>query len=289
MAYLKRLAKKIDKLTADQIAQQTDVLGVEEINNISYMADEKQTHLLDIYYPENVTEKLDVIIDIHGGGFICGSKEINRVFNKYMAKKDFVIVSINYSLIDGKVRFKDMVSDVFAAIHWTYNHIDQYYGSKDHFYLCGDSAGATLALMIANIANSKELMEAYEVTPFPFKQFKALAVISPSIGSLTLKTYFVAPTYREFLGNDYGKKEFDLFFPNIFVPKNYPPVYLLTAKGDFLRKDTHKLAKLFSYKNVPYKLTDREEKLGHVFCCQKPFLKESFEARHEIEAFFRSY
>lgn len=287
LAYLQKLAKKIDEKTKEHIAGQADVHGVKEIIDIPYIDDGKESHLLDIYYPENNTEKLNVIINIHGGGFICGSKEVNRIFNKYMAKRGFIVASVNYSLIDGKVRFKDMISDLFAAIHWVYNNISDYNGNKDHIYLYGDSAGATLTLMVANIVNSEELLDAYAVKAFPFKQFKALAVISPSIGSMNPMGYLVAPTYREFLGDDYGKKKYALYFPDVLVPENYPPVYILTAKGDFLRKDAHKLEKLLSEHNIPYELTDREEKLGHTFCFRDPYLQESVEAADAIERFFR--
>lgn len=287
LAYLQKLAKKIDEKTKEHIAGQADVHGVKEIIDIPYIDDGKESHLLDIYYPENNTEKLNVIINIHGGGFICGSKEVNRIFNKYMAKRGFIVASVNYSLIDGKVRFKDMISDLFAAIHWVYNNISDYNGNKDHIYLYGDSAGATLTLMVANIVNSEELLDAYAVKAFPFKQFKALAVISPSIGSMNPMGYLVAPTYREFLGDDYGKKKYALYFPDVLVPENYPPVYILTAKGDFLRKDAHKLEKLLSEHNIPCELTDREEKLGHTFCFRDPYLQESVEAADAIERFFR--
>lgn len=287
LAYLQKLAKKIDEKTKEHIAGQADVHGVKEIIDIPYIDDGKESHLLDIYYPENNTEKLNVIINIHGGGFICGSKEVNRIFNKYMAKRGFIVASVNYSLIDGKVRFKDMISDLFAAIHWVYNNISDYNGNKDHIYLYGDSAGATLTLMVANIVNSEELLDAYAVKAFPFKQFKALAVISPSIGSMNPMGYLVAPTYREFLGDDYGKEKYALYFPDVLVPENYPPVYILTAKGDFLRKDAHKLEKLLSEHNIPYELTDREEKLGHTFCFRDPYLQESVEAADAIERFFR--
>ncbi|MBU5593837.1 alpha/beta hydrolase [Amphibacillus sp. MSJ-3] len=287
LAYLKRLARKIDEKTKVHIAGQKDVNGVKEIINIPYIDDGMESHLLDIYYPENTTDKLNVIINIHGGGFICGSKEVNRIFNKYMAKRGFVVVSVNYSLIDGKVRFKDIISDLFTAIHWVYNNISDYYGNKDHIYLYGDSAGATLTLMVASIANSQELLDTYAVEAFPFKQFKALAVISPSIGSMNPMGYLVAPSYREFLRDDYGKENYDLYFPDVFVPENYPPVYILTAKGDFLRKDAHKIEKLLSENNIPCELTDREEKLGHTFCFQNPYRQESIEAADAIERFFK--
>lgn len=54
---------------------------VSEIKNISYLDDEDKAHRLDIYRPKKAGDKkLPVIINVHGGGLILGSKEFNRYF-----------------------------------------------------------------------------------------------------------------------------------------------------------------------------------------------------------------
>ena len=48
--------------------------GVEQINNISY-GPYRKYNLLDVYRPEG-KENLPFIVNIHGGGFVYGSKDI---------------------------------------------------------------------------------------------------------------------------------------------------------------------------------------------------------------------
>ena len=58
----------MDSCKAKRIASQTEPEGLEQILDIPYIDDGEKGHLLDIYYPQGTTEKLPVIIDIHGGG-----------------------------------------------------------------------------------------------------------------------------------------------------------------------------------------------------------------------------
>ena len=62
------------KNDAKRIASQTEPEGLVKILDIPYIDDGEKAHLLDIYYPEVTTEKLPIIIDIHGGGWMYGYK-----------------------------------------------------------------------------------------------------------------------------------------------------------------------------------------------------------------------
>lgn len=57
-------------------------------------------HLLDLYLPHDAVLRgghtLPVYIDIHGGGFTYGYKELNRNFNVHLAKQGFAVFSLNY-------------------------------------------------------------------------------------------------------------------------------------------------------------------------------------------------
>lgn len=73
------LISVIDK---NRIASQTPDGGVCEVLDVPYRTGGQSAHMLDICYPESTSKSLPVIIDIHGGGWIYGGKEINRNFCK---------------------------------------------------------------------------------------------------------------------------------------------------------------------------------------------------------------
>lgn len=65
-AYFKDL-KRLDNLKMD--------LDICEEKNISYMKDNTNEHMLDVYYKKDGKAK-PILVDIHGGGFISHDKMI---------------------------------------------------------------------------------------------------------------------------------------------------------------------------------------------------------------------
>ena len=111
---LKYVWKENAKLDAARIRLQTPTAGVDCVCNIPYINDKTAEHMLDVYFPENSNERLPVIIDIHGGGWMSGSKEINKNFCTNIAVKGFCVFSINYRLA-GKHKFNEQIEDIFEA------------------------------------------------------------------------------------------------------------------------------------------------------------------------------
>ena len=66
------------RMDDERIATLTPPSGVTEINNIPYLDDGHIHHQFDVYFPEGTkeTDRLPVIIDIHGGGWMYGDKEL---------------------------------------------------------------------------------------------------------------------------------------------------------------------------------------------------------------------
>lgn len=108
---------------------------------------------LDVYYPFFSAEKsYPVIIFIHGGGFIIGEKsEINRfniILDSFL-NEGWVVISINYRLINKNSLFPENLKDVHDAVDWVYNNADKYEFDTEKIGLWGSSAGGNLALMTA--------------------------------------------------------------------------------------------------------------------------------------------
>ena len=128
-------------------AKQTPPDNVCEITDIAYIDDGNKYHLLDVYYPQGTTDKLPVIIDVHGGGWMYGYKEINKYFCLKLAQKGFLVASINYRLA-GEVFFDDQIRDIFAALTWLGKNLKDYPADMNNIFLAGDSAGGGLAMAL---------------------------------------------------------------------------------------------------------------------------------------------
>ena len=94
-----------------------------------------------------------VYVDIHGGGFCYGYKELNRNFNTHLAAQGFAVVSLNYRPAP-QTDLKGQLADVQAALRWLKAHLADYPVDPNAVFITGDSAGGALALLTLAIENS---------------------------------------------------------------------------------------------------------------------------------------
>ena len=91
--------KQVLKSDQKRAAKLTKTTGVSAIKDLDYFGDGSKWHLMDVYRPKGTeNEKLPVIIDIHGGGWMYGDKDLNAPYCEALAKRGFVVVSFSYSL-----------------------------------------------------------------------------------------------------------------------------------------------------------------------------------------------
>jgi acetyl esterase/lipase len=124
-----------------------------EKRNLNYISEinphyNNTKHLLDIFYPDDVQNKSPILIFIHGGTWMNGSKDIYSNFGKNLATKGIVSAIINYRLGD-TVNFRKMALDCASAVKWVYNNADKYGGNKKRIFVCGHSAGGHLSALIS--------------------------------------------------------------------------------------------------------------------------------------------
>jgi acetyl esterase len=167
---------KTEKKDAQRIASQEPVQGIEEVTDIAYIDDGLRGHLLDVYFPRKAQDKkLPVVIDIHGGGWMYGYKELNKNYNLYLSSSGYTVFSLSYRLAP-EVFMPDQIKDIFAALKWIDEHMDEFPCDRNNVYLTGDSAGGQLAGYTAVIYNNPVLEKAFCVSGAGFK-FNAVALI----------------------------------------------------------------------------------------------------------------
>lgn len=219
----------------------------------------------DIYYPKGTDSCLPTIVNIHGGGFFYGDKELYRFYTMHLATLGFTVVNFNYRLAPA-YQYPAPLEDTNALMNWLIEHGESYYVDLDKLFLIGDSAGGQLveqyATMISNSAYAKT---------FPFEiaavHFKAVA--------MNCGAYFIGQ-------NGAINQEFPFYFGEMITPTlksqfpvehhitaNFPPAFVATASHDFLKQVAQPLADLLKSKGVEttyqlYAAPDSSE-LGHVF------------------------
>ena len=110
---------------------------VEEITDIVYIEDGKKEHRLNVYRPRKRTqEKLPVIVNVHGGGMVIGTKEFNRYYCAELVKLGFLVFSVEYPLIPDCMIY-DQFESVSRAMDKVQTLIETYQGDAEKDLCCG--------------------------------------------------------------------------------------------------------------------------------------------------------
>lgn len=264
--------------------------GVFESVDHEYLPDGHIYHKLDVYYPENTTEKLPVIIDIHGGGWMYGDKELNKIYCLTLAKKGYVVFNMSYRLYP-EVNVRDQLWDISNALKWIKENLDNYPCRKDDIFLTGDSAGGMLTFFTAMINGSDYLRDCFNTVKTGIS-FNAIGLTCPMLfmndGSLESRYCKIM------LGDNYKNEKWAnlVNMDNLLPYGDVPPTFIMTSSGDFLaRNQTRKGVQFLKEIGADYRFMDfapyNGTDLPHVFPVLNPDTEVSNRAIEEMLSFFR--
>lgn len=288
----KKMLKSWEKHDNEILANQSLLDDIVEISDIPYVNDGEKGHFLDVYYPQNTNEKLPVIIDIHGGGFIYGDKKLNKSFCFHLAKRGFIVFNINYRLALNDTKVSGQIQDVMKAINWISNNIENYPADKEQTFVVGDSAGGVLAVMAVLITQNERLQKIFNTVKTEIN-FKAISIICGMMDfdKEELKYWGMRSICfdRGYKSQEYYK---NMIFNSIPEMKDLPPVFLTTSEEDELCNMTLNFEKTLKKYNVKYQLKYHQKsngkRLGHIFSIQYPEYEESKELLDEMIQFFQA-
>lgn len=264
--------------------------GVTQVCNISYGPYGKW-NLLDVYYPEGA-ELCPVIVNIHGGGFVYGTKEVYKRYCMDLARRGFTVVNINYRLAP-RWKFPTPMEDIHNGFVWLMEQGENYHADTNNIFMVGDSAGAQLASQYAAMLTNPDYMALFG----PFKpdpggiQIRALGL---NCGLYDMK--MVATDHRKGLELDYLGKKIANDDPRLDVlgaiTPAFPPAHITTACHDFLRDAAKPMYDHLTFMGIGCKLdiygSEDDEATGHVFHVNilRP---EAIRCNDDQCAFFRSF
>ncbi len=265
-------------------AKQKPPKNIEIIKDINYLDDNNLYHTLDIMYPENIgkNQKLPVIIDIHGGGWMYATKDLNENYCRSLCDRGYVVFNISYRLVPD-VNVNEQIKDVMSALKWISENINDYPCDSDNIMLTGDSAGGMLSAYATVLLQSSELRNVFNTVDAKLN-INTLVLTSPVafMKSAGLFSLYTKPLW----GKDYKNSEtynYMDFDEILSYADNMPPTYLITSSGDTLaQKQTLRLYELLDKNGVECELANYGEEYGkslaHVFSVLEPFDKAGKDA-----------
>jgi len=278
-------ASKSDKRRDDAIPLPQ---GVTEHRDISYGSFGKW-NLLDVCYPEGTNAPLPTIVNVHGGGYVYGSKEIYRRYCMDMAHRGFACVNFNYRLAP-RWKFPTPLYEINGVLEWICRNAHRYHLDPRRIILVGDSAGAQLTSQYAAIATNPDYAACFPIR-VPDITIRAIGL---NCGMYDMKAR--AMEKRTGIQLDYLGKKLSGDDPRFAVLQNitaaYPPAYITTACHDFLRDCAEPMYLFLRQKGIDadWKCygTEENEAIGHVFHVNI-LLPEAIECNDDAAAFFRRY
>jgi acetyl esterase/lipase len=228
------------------------------IKDIIYKELENENLKLNVYHPKK-EGKYPIIIFVHGGGWIVGSKEkrLDLRILKRLAYLGYTVFHINYRLAPPPTfqtlreiphdnpTIREMVSDIRASILFVTNNAADYWGDPNSIFLFGKSAGAHLVLLTAFSCEDKFFdMEGISCS---IQDFSITGVIAfyPATDLVDLYKFYEGEGADLFKMNLYrstgAKIEDSKNLYKIFSPINYvneknknqiPPVFMATGSKD---------------------------------------------------------
>ncbi|RCW16700.1 lipase [Streptococcus gallolyticus] len=240
-----------------------EIPEVERFDDISYGPKEKW-NLLDIYLPKVHAETIPTIINIHGGGWVYGSKETYQFFGLSLAKNGFAFINFNYQLAP-EVEFPGELDDVNRAMHWVAEHGRDYHLDLEHVFIIGDSAGGQMAVQYLTILTNDDFRQkfGYEKPNFTVRA----AAINCGASFITLPG-IIEGAPKAYFTEDVLQHKMDMLLTEHYITSDLPPLLLTTANQDFIRDCTIRLDGFLLAKNIEHELRSYgtpEDPRAHVF------------------------
>ncbi|WP_205675573.1 alpha/beta hydrolase [Acinetobacter calcoaceticus] len=184
------------------------------------------------------SQKLPMIIFIHGGGFVSGDLDTHDVLVRGMCNgAQAIVLSVDYRLAP-EFPFPAALEDVYIALQWMLEQADQLGGDIGRVAVAGDSAGGTLAaalpLLVRDIGEFKFSAQwliypetSHKMDTESWRLFGATNFPTKPVNTAVLKAYTakVSNPYHPLIAPLWGNHE------------NLPPALLQVGEYDPLRDE----------------------------------------------------
>ena len=129
--------------------------GVRAERNIPYVENGHRNQVLDLFLPEQPSEKpRPLMMWIHGGAWMVGDQANPPVL--YLVSQGFAVASIQYRFSSDAI-WPAQAHDCKAAIRFLRANAAKYNLDPDHFGVGGDSSGGHLAAFVGTSGDVKEM------------------------------------------------------------------------------------------------------------------------------------
>jgi len=231
--------------------------SVTATRNITIPVADAPSAALDVYVPNKPSsERLPMIMWLHGGGFISGSKDAVGDYTLMLAARGYVVASLDYTLAPD-APYPIPIRQANAALGYLAAHADEFGGDAARLFIGGDSAGGQLASQTAALLTNPALAAAMPLTPaVPASSLRG-ALLFCGIYDMSAFAVSGFPFVRTFMWSYLGRRDW-LNHERIAelstvdqVTAAYPPTLITVGDADPFDPMGRELVAALQGKGVP--------------------------------------
>jgi acetyl esterase len=240
-----------------------------------------------VYRPAGAQGLLPVVVFFHGGGFVVCTLETHDPYCRALAAEaKAVVVSVDYRLAP-EHKFPAGVEDSLAATEWVLEHFAELGGDGSRVFVAGDSAGGTLAAVVALLLRDKGVtglagqILIYPVTAYYDPPTASYLDMAEGYG-LTRKGMIWF--WDHYLKDKSEAKDFRAAPLMAKSLSGLPPAFVVTAEYDVLRDEAQAYAKRLKEAGVEVTYVFGEG-MNHGFAVSPnefPFLRQAKELLRRV-------
>lgn len=217
------------------------IKGITHEKDISYNDGHPQCKVDYIY--KKTEEKLPLLLNIHGGGFVMGDKKHRRSISEMYADKGWFVINANYRLAPKSV-FPSFIQDIFGILQTIPEVAEKYNLDLSRFVITGDSSGAYTSVQTVACLNDDTLRTELDLPQVDVKPTAMVLFcgIYDVIAATKLKVPFgfarsvVESTVGTKFSKDYSDiqdyRYFNQIVPTNYINSNWPPAMLVYSQKD---------------------------------------------------------
>ena len=115
------------------------------VPNVTYHEANNHENKLDLYLPANTDGPVPVLMMIHGGGWVAGTKESQLLRAMPYLEMGWNVVNVEYRMAD-TAHAPAAVEDCRCALRWIYRNAERFNVDVNRIVVTGNSAGGHLSL-----------------------------------------------------------------------------------------------------------------------------------------------
>jgi acetyl esterase/lipase len=120
--------------------------------------------LMNVVYPEVVTGRLPLLLWVHGGAWVGGSKDELTSYLKIIASEGYIVVAPRYSLTP-EHRYPTPIRQMMQALQFLQANAGRYHIDPQRIAIAGDSAGAQIAAQLAALVTTPGYADIVGIAP----------------------------------------------------------------------------------------------------------------------------